>query len=106
MVYDHVASPPRFVAMRMEWMTGGRRFGPYTLYDSRDGVHWRARRDRHTGAMADRSTFFLNPLRSPPQWTLSLRENLCAVRVRVRVTLTLTLTLTLTRCSPRTRSTA
>ena len=80
--------------MRMEWMTGGRRFGPYTLYDSRDGVHWRARRDRHTGAMADRSTFFLNPLRSPPQWTLSLRENLCAVRVRVRVRVTLTLTLT------------
>jgi len=32
--------------------------------------------------MADRSTFFLNPLRSPPQWTLSLRENLCAVRVK------------------------
>ena len=46
--------------------------------------------------MADRSTFFLNPLRSPPQWTLSLRENLCAVRVRVRIRVTLTLTLTLT----------
>ena len=72
-----MSSPPRFVAMRMEWMTGGRRFAPYTLYDSADGVHWRARRDRRTGAMADRSTFFLNPLRSPPQWTLSLRENLC-----------------------------
>ena len=27
--------------------------------------------------LADRSTFFLNPLRRDPVWAFSLRENLC-----------------------------
>ena len=66
--------------MRMEWTTGGARTGPYTLYSSLDGVAWRAHADRATGVMADRSTFFLNPLRAArkPVWVFSLRENLCA----------------------------
>ena len=38
--------------------------------------------------MADRSTFFVNPFRSPPALVLSLRENLCAAgpsgRMRIR----------------------
>ena len=79
-VYDFAARPPRFVAMRMEWMTGGVRTAPYTLYSSFDGVAWRSHADRATGVMADRSTFFLNPLRASrkPVWVFSLRENLCA----------------------------
>ena len=76
-VYDHVSTPPRFVALRMEWMTHGSRVGQYSTLESPDGMRWR-RRNKTAGVMADRSTFFLNPLRRRPHWVFSLRENLCA----------------------------
>lgn len=62
----------------MEWMTGGTRVAPYATLESADGVRWR-RSSNWTEplVMADRSTFFLNPLRTPPVWVFSLRENLC-----------------------------
>ena len=76
-VYDAWSDPPRFVGLRMEWMTGGKRVNEYTVYDSPDGANWRKREDVHSGVMADRSTFFINPLRKRPHWIFSLRENLC-----------------------------
>ena len=75
--YDHLSKPPRFVALRMEWMTGGKRVAPYTAYESADGVRWKKSQWVEPLVMADRSTFFLNPLRDPPVWAFSLRENLC-----------------------------
>ena len=77
--YDHLSTPPKFRALRMEWMTGGRRVAPYTPYESTDGLRWSKAREPGVAAlvMADRSTFFLNPLRKPAQWVYSLRENLC-----------------------------
>ena len=77
-VYDAWASPPRYVALRMEWMTGGVRVGNYTVYSSPDGTRWRRIPNASPGVMADRSTFFINPLREKPTWVFSLRENLCA----------------------------
>ena len=80
-VYDHLATPPRFECLRNEHMpfTKPPYFLPWTRYTSSDGLAWR----RHSaapagvGMMADRSTFYLNPLRSRSVWTYSLRENLC-----------------------------
>ena len=78
MVRDFLSEPPRFVGLRMEFMTGGRRYGPYASYVSADGLRWRKQRNVSQLIMADRSTFFLNPLRRPPMWVYSLRENLCS----------------------------
>ena len=76
--YDHMARPPRFIALRMEYMTGGKHYGHYVPYESSNGFHWQKRKHADSpGVMADRSTFFLNPLRKKPVWVLSLRENLC-----------------------------
>ena len=58
-------------------MTGGKRVAPYTAYESADGVRWKKSQWVEPLVMADRSTFFLNPLRDPPVWAFSLRENLC-----------------------------
>ena len=77
-VRDFLSEPPRFVGLRMEFMTGGRRYGPYASYVSADGLRWRKQRNVSQLIMADRSTFFLNPLRRPPMWVYSLRENLCS----------------------------
>ena len=38
--YDFLRTPPRFVALRMEYMTGGRRYREYTAYVSADGLAW------------------------------------------------------------------
>ena len=38
--YDFLRPPPRFVALRMEYMTGGRRYREYTPYVSADGLAW------------------------------------------------------------------
>ena len=38
--YDFLRTPPRFVALRMEYMTGGRRYREYTPYVSADGLAW------------------------------------------------------------------
>ena len=55
-------SPPRFVALRMEYMTGGRRYREYTPYVSADGLAWtkppKGDGWRSPGVLADRSTFF------------------------------------------------
>ena len=76
--YDFLATPPRYWALRMEYMTHGTRVLPYVPYESSDGLHWRKQRNETARlVMADRSTFFLNPLRDPPVWVFSLRENLC-----------------------------
>ena len=78
--YDFLRTPPRFVALRMEYMTGGRRYREYTPYVSADGLAWTKPPPdgwRSPGVLADRSTFFLNPLRRDPVWAFSLRENLC-----------------------------
>ena len=79
--YDFLRTPPRFVALRMEYMTGGRRYREYTPYVSADGLAWtkppKGDGWRSPGVLADRSTFFLNPLRRDPVWAFSLRENLC-----------------------------
>ena len=76
--YDHLARPPRFWAFRMEFMTGGSRVDSYHQYESLDGLRWRKLRNESAKlVMADRSSFFLNPLREPPKWVFSLRENLC-----------------------------
>lgn len=79
--YDFLSTPPRFVALRMEYMTHGSRYREYEPYVSSDGLAWKIApkgdRWRSPGVMADRSTFFLNPLREKPVWAFSLRENLC-----------------------------
>lgn len=80
--YDPYApADTRWWALRMEFMTGGSRFGAYVQYESPDGLHWTKRPQQNASdaqlVMADRSTFFLNPLREPPMWVFSLRENLC-----------------------------
>ena len=54
-------TPPRFVALRMEYMTGGRRYREYTPYVSADGLAWTKPPPdgwRSPGVLADRSTFF------------------------------------------------
>ncbi|KAJ1462845.1 hypothetical protein M885DRAFT_556543 [Pelagophyceae sp. CCMP2097] len=75
--YDFLARPRRFIAQRMEYTTHGKVYGPYETYTSHDGRSWRKRpAAQQQSPMADRSTFFLNPLRSKPVWTWSLRENM------------------------------
>ena len=60
--YDFLRTPPRFVALRMEYMTGGRRYREYTPYVSADGLAWtkppKGDGWRSPGVLADRSTFF------------------------------------------------
>jgi hypothetical protein len=60
--YDFLRTPPRFVALRMEYMTGGRRYREYTAYVSADGLAWtkppKGDGWRSPGVLADRSTFF------------------------------------------------
>ncbi|KAJ1447978.1 hypothetical protein M885DRAFT_540808 [Pelagophyceae sp. CCMP2097] len=76
--YDFFARPPRFIAQRMEYMTHGKVYQPYETYTSQNGRNWRKRpAAMQQSAMADRSTFFLNPLRAKPVWAWSLRENMC-----------------------------
>ena len=68
-VYDHLSKPARFVALRNEAMPMREPpfFLPWRRYTSVDGVRWsldeRSAGARGVGQMADRSTFFLNPLR-------------------------------------------
>ena len=82
-VYDHIARPPRWVALRNEALPlrDPPFFLPWRQYTSADGISWVVDRASAAaggvGMMADRSSFFLNPLRKEPVWTFSLRENLC-----------------------------
>ena len=78
-VYDHLAKPPHFQCLRNEFLPyrDPPFFEPWTPYTSSDGITWRSHAAPAVGMMADRSTFFLNPLRRTPVWAFSLRENLC-----------------------------
>ena len=76
--YDHLASPPRFVALRMEYMTGGRRYGEFVPYVSKDGLKWSKPKGKAAGwdspgVLADRSTFFLNPSRAERELRVALK---------------------------------
>ena len=78
-VYDHLAKPPHFQCLRNEFLPykDPPFFEPWTPYTSSDGITWRSHAAPAVGMMADRSTFFLNPLRRTPVWAFSLRENKC-----------------------------
>jgi hypothetical protein len=49
------------------------KFRCYTISESSDGVHWNTT-NPCTGPIEDRSSIFLNPLRSPRQWVYSIKS--------------------------------
>jgi len=47
-------------------------YSAYSILYSPDGVHWDLSLNR-TGPIQDRSSIFLNPMRSPPRWVFSIK---------------------------------
>ena len=46
----------------------------YTILFSETGIHWRVALEK-SGPVHDRSTVFLNPMRTPRQWVFSIKQS-------------------------------